>query len=73
MAAFEYRQAEEIRDVLERHEVRHIFISKSGAMILGFPDTTQVEQGCGELSEGSGVVAEIEGVLGVLAEAERRS
>lgn len=41
MAAFEYRQAEEIRDVLRAHGVRYLFIGKSGAILLGFPDTTQ--------------------------------
>ncbi len=41
MAAFEYRQAEEIRDVFERHGVRYLFIGKSGAILHGFPDTTQ--------------------------------
>src|SRR6266849_1593868 len=41
MAAFEYRQAEEIRDAFARHGVRYLFIGKSGAMLLGFPDTTQ--------------------------------
>ena len=41
MAAFEYRQAEEIRDALRRHGVRYLFIGKSGAILLGFPDTTQ--------------------------------
>ena len=41
MAAFEYRQAEEIRDVLARRGVRYLFIGKSGAILLGFPDTTQ--------------------------------
>lgn len=41
MAAFEYRQAEEIRDALQRHRVRYLFIGKSGAILLGFPDTTQ--------------------------------
>ncbi|MGA2862983.1 MAG: hypothetical protein ABSF95_00680 [Verrucomicrobiota bacterium] len=41
MGAFEYRQAEEIRDVFARHGVRYLFIGKSGAIILGFPDTTQ--------------------------------
>lgn len=41
MAAFEYRQAEEIRDALGRHGVRYLFIGKSGAVLLGFPDTTQ--------------------------------
>src|SRR2546426_6263849 len=41
MAAFEYRQAEEIRAVCQRHQVRYLFIGKSGAILLGFPDTTQ--------------------------------
>ncbi len=41
MAAFEYRQAEEIRDALARRNVRYLFIGKSGAILLGFPDTTQ--------------------------------
>ena len=41
MAAFEYRQAEEIRDSLARHGVRYLFIGKSDAILLGFPDTTQ--------------------------------
>ena len=41
MAAFEYLQAEEIRDSLARHGVRYLFIGKSGAILLGFPDTTQ--------------------------------
>ena len=41
MAVFEYRQAEEIRDALSRHGVRYLFIGKSGAILLGFPDTTQ--------------------------------
>ncbi len=40
-AAFEYRQAEEIREVFARHAVRYLFIGKSGAILLGFPDTTQ--------------------------------
>ena len=40
MAAFEYRQAEEIRDALQRHGVRYLF-GKSGAILLGYPDTTQ--------------------------------
>src|SRR5207247_116833 len=41
MAAFEYRQAQEIRDAFARHGVRYLFIGKSGAILLGFPDTTQ--------------------------------
>lgn len=41
MGAFEYRQAEEIRDVFSRHAIRYLFIGKSGAILLGYPDTTQ--------------------------------
>jgi hypothetical protein len=41
MAAFEYRQAQEIRDACQRHRVRYLFLGKSGAILLGFPDTTQ--------------------------------
>lgn len=41
MAAFDYRQAEEIRDAFSRHSCRYLFIGKSGAILLGFPDTTQ--------------------------------
>jgi hypothetical protein len=41
MAAFEYRQAEEIRDAFARHGVRYLFIGKSGAILLGYSDTTQ--------------------------------
>jgi hypothetical protein len=41
MGAFEYRQAQEIRDAFKRHGVRYLFIGKSGAILLGFPDTTQ--------------------------------
>lgn len=39
--AFEYRQAEEIRDAFARHSVRYLFLGKSGMILLGFPDTTQ--------------------------------
>lgn len=41
MAAFEYRQALEVRDAFARHTVRYLFIGKSGAILLGYPDTTQ--------------------------------
>ena len=41
MGAFEYRQAEEIRDAFSRQGVRYLFLGKSGAILLGFPDTTQ--------------------------------
>lgn len=38
---FEYAQAEEIRDAFDRYGVRYLFIGNSGAILLGFPDTTQ--------------------------------
>lgn len=41
MATFEYRQAEEIRAAFDRHGCRYLFLGKSGAILLGFPDTTQ--------------------------------
>ncbi|HVP47239.1 MAG TPA: hypothetical protein VMT32_11670 [Bryobacteraceae bacterium] len=41
MAAFSYRQAEEIRDAFQRHQILYLFIGKSGAILLGYPDTTQ--------------------------------
>lgn len=41
MGAFEYRQAVEVRDALARHGCQYLFIGKSGAILLGFPDTTQ--------------------------------
>lgn len=41
MGAFEYRQAEEIRDAFDAQGVTYLFIGKSGAILLGFPDTTQ--------------------------------
>ena len=40
-ARFEYAQAEELRAAFDRHSVRYLFIGKSGAILLGFPDTTQ--------------------------------
>ena len=36
MAAFEYRQALEVRDAFARHGVRYLFIGKSGAILLGY-------------------------------------
>ena len=38
---FEYIQAEEIRDTFARRGVRYLFLGKSGAILPGFPDTTQ--------------------------------
>jgi hypothetical protein len=40
-ARFEYRQAQEIAAAFHRHRVRYLFIGKSGAILLGYPDTTQ--------------------------------
>src|SRR5437764_14550664 len=41
MGAFEYRQAAEIRDAFDRRGIRYLFLGKSGAILLGFPDNTQ--------------------------------
>ncbi|HBY58992.1 MAG TPA: hypothetical protein DEH78_04175 [Solibacterales bacterium] len=41
MPAFEYRQAQEIQRVFAAHGVRYLFLGKSGAILLGYPDTTQ--------------------------------
>ncbi len=54
MGAFEYRQAQEIRDAFSRHGCRYLFIGKSGAILLGFPDTTQDADVFVEPSAGNG-------------------
>jgi hypothetical protein len=41
MGVFEYRQAQEVRDAFARYQVRYLFLGKSGAILLGYPDTTQ--------------------------------
>ncbi|MBA2585585.1 MAG: hypothetical protein H0U99_03775, partial [Chthoniobacterales bacterium] len=41
MGTFEYRQAQEIRDQFATRGIRYLFLGKSGAILLGFPDTTQ--------------------------------
>ena len=38
---FEYRQAEEVAAAFARQGARFLFLGKSGAILLGFPDTTQ--------------------------------
>lgn len=38
---FSYPLAEEITSVFQKHEVDFLFIGKSGAIIIGYPDTTQ--------------------------------
>ena len=37
MGAFEYRQAEEIRDVFARQAVKYLFLGKSGATLFSGP------------------------------------
>jgi len=54
MGAFEYQQAAEIRDAFSRHGVRYLF-GKSGAILLGFPDTTQDADLFVEKSETNGL------------------
>jgi hypothetical protein len=51
---FEYAQAEEVRDAFARHGVRYLFLGKSGAILLGFPDTTQDADVFVEKSDGNG-------------------
>lgn len=41
MGAFEYRQAQEIQNKFSARGSRYLFLGKSGAILLGFPDTTQ--------------------------------
>ena len=41
VAEFEYRQARELAEAFARHQAKYLFIGKSGAIILGYPDTTQ--------------------------------
>jgi hypothetical protein len=58
---FEYAQAEEVRDAFARHGVRYLFLGKSGAILLGFPDTTQDADLFVEKSEANGA-AVVEGL-----------
>jgi hypothetical protein len=53
MATFEFRNAQEIGRVCGRYGVKYLFFGKSGAILLGYSDTTQdvylyVEAPCGE-------------------------
>lgn len=38
---FSYPVAEKLADVFAKHQVEYLFIGKSGAILYGFPDTTQ--------------------------------
>jgi hypothetical protein len=55
MAAFEYRQAQELREAFAQRGVRYLFLGKSGAILLGFPDTTQDVDLFPERSENNGL------------------
>jgi hypothetical protein len=41
MGGFEYEQAQRVAETFEKHGVRYLLIGKSGAIVLGYPDTTQ--------------------------------
>ncbi|MBI4874749.1 MAG: hypothetical protein HY822_08965 [Acidobacteria bacterium] len=41
MAVFEFRNAQEIGRAFKDHGVKYLFFGKSGAILLGFSDTTQ--------------------------------
>lgn len=65
MGIFEYKQAQEVRDAFLRHSVRYLFIGKSGAILLGFPDTTQdVDLFLERSQENRNALAEALGELG---------
>lgn len=41
MATFEFKNAEELGRACRRHGVKYLFFGKSGAILLGYSDTTQ--------------------------------
>ena len=41
MGAISHIQVEELRSALKQHDVVYLFIGKTGAILHGFPDTTQ--------------------------------
>lgn len=41
MAAFEFKSAQQLGRTLEQHGVKYLFFGKSGAILLGYSDTTQ--------------------------------
>jgi hypothetical protein len=71
---FEYSQAEEIRDAFAQRRVRYLFLGKSGAILLGFPDTTQDADVYPEKSQANGeaIVAAL-GDLGFKLTSEQAS
>ena len=63
MAAFEYRQAEEIRDAFLAHQVRSLFIGKSGAIYLAVSNIGQVGLAINENSKLTGVEVRPDGLV----------
>lgn len=41
MATFEFKNAQEVGRVFKTHGVKYLFFGKSGAILLGYSDTTQ--------------------------------
>jgi hypothetical protein len=41
MAVFEFKNAQELGRVCQHHGVKYLFFGKSGAILLGYADTTQ--------------------------------
>jgi hypothetical protein len=41
MAIFGFRNAQEVGEAFQRHGVKYLFFGKSGAILLGYSDTTQ--------------------------------
>lgn len=41
MAIFEFKNAEDLGRIFHAHGVRYLFFGKSGAILLGYSDTTQ--------------------------------
>jgi len=41
MAAFEFKNAQDLGRVFQSHGVKYLFFGKSGAILLGYSDTTQ--------------------------------
>ena len=70
---FEYRQAQEVRDAFAHYKVRYLFLVKSGAILLGYPDTTQDADVFVEKSpeNGQAIVQALDELGFLLSDAER--
>jgi len=71
---FEYRLAREVHETFAQHGVRYLFLGKSGAILLGYPDTTQDADLFPDKSpeNGSRLIAALEELSFVLSE-ERKA